>query len=309
MNAANTIQAKVHNPDVVVLRTRDHAKASESYVDVRFAYAGGTSWLGSVPYKYRRTGLDLPDDDYDGIALLVEAAYAAMSPDARAAWLADEVAFWATKSAAVTKQYFDALSDNEWKCEGHEFPSNPNFARRIQDLKEMGYTLAYERRACPVCDQTKSHQVMLALPRVGGGGYETIGQALRKRIIATLGSYDAYEARAATHLLPDHKFPEIRWDSDTLDANAESMSAAAIQQKFQLLSNQRNQQKREVCRRCFQTGKRGYPYGVKYFYSGDAGWTAEVPRSGKSAEPGCVGCGWYDLEAWRKGLNAEIVDF
>jgi hypothetical protein len=76
-----------------------------------------------------------------------------------------------------------------------------------------------------------------------------------------------------------------------------------IRQKFQLLDNQRNQQKREVCRQCFQTGKRGVLFGIKYFYKGDENWPSDVPKVGKSAEAGCVGCGWYDMAEWRKSLN------
>ena len=57
-------------------------------------------------------------------------------------------------------------------------------------------------------------------------------------------------------LIPDHKFPEIRWDADTKGENSDNMSVEEIVSKFQLLDNQRNLQKREVCRACFQTNKR-----------------------------------------------------
>lgn len=73
--------------------------------------------------------------------------------------------------------------------------------------------------------------------------------------------------------------------------------------EFQLIDNQRNQQKREVCRKCFQTNKRGTIFGIDFYYSGDVDWPENVPKTGKDAESGCIGCGWYDIQEWRKSLN------
>ena len=81
------------------------------------------------------------------------------------------------------------------------------------------------------------------------------------------------------------------------------MTDEEIIHKFQLLDNQRNQQKREVCRLCFQEGVRGSIYGIKYFYKGGEKWDANIPINGKDAEKGCEGCPWYDIEEWRKKLN------
>ena len=79
-----------------------------------------------------------------------------------------------------------------------------------------------------------------------------------------------------------------------------------MKRDFQLLTNQRNQQKREVCRSCYQTGTRGIVYGIPFYYHGDKNWDASYPTKGKKAEKGCVGCGWYDLERWRKDLIQKI---
>ena len=80
-----------------------------------------------------------------------------------------------------------------------------------------------------------------------------------------------------------------------------------IKAKFQLLTNQRNQQKREVCRNCYQTGKRGILFGIPFFYKGNENWDNNIPRTGKSAEKGCIGCGWYDIERWRNELIKLIT--
>ena len=81
------------------------------------------------------------------------------------------------------------------------------------------------------------------------------------------------------------------------------MTDAEIRQKFQLLDNQRNQQKREVCRKCAQEGIRGTIYGIKYYYKGTEKWDSSIPTLGKEAEKGCEGCPWYDIELWREKLN------
>ena len=41
------------------------------------------------------------------------------------------------KKAVETKEIFHILKDGKWHCRNCDI-SNPNFARRIQDIKEMG---------------------------------------------------------------------------------------------------------------------------------------------------------------------------
>ena len=150
--------------------------------------------------------------------------------------------------------------------------------------------------------------MLLPIDRVeiAGNGYETWSPALRKRIIRVLGGVDVYEGTPSAHLLPDHKFSEIRWDENTKAENPDDMTDDEIRAKFQLLTNQRNQQKREVCRNCFQTGKRGTIYGISYFYEGDEYWDKSIPVKGKEAEKGCVGCPWYDIQNWKEHLMKLI---
>ena len=139
-----------------------------------------------------------------------------------------------------------------------------------------------------------------------GNGYETWTPKLRRRILKVLGEVDVYEYSKNTSCLPDHKFSEIRWDGNTKTANNEDMSDLEIGEKFQLLSNQRNQQKREVCRNCFQTNKRGYPFNIKFYYQGNENWDLSIPKTGILAEEGCKGCGWYDMAKWRSALDFEL---
>ena len=86
------------------------------------------------------------------------------------------------------------------------------------------------------------------------------------------------------------------------------LTNAEILNDFQLLSNQRNQQKREVCRTCYQSGNRGKMFGINFFYHGTELWDATIPKKGKAAEKGCIGCGWYDIQKWRLALESKAKE-
>jgi len=289
--------------NITITGLRQHLKASEVYVDVVFEYPESKEkWEGSVPIEYKRTGVHA--ETIANVEEIVKGAYDAMHPDKREAWLKEQEEYWNQSDKEVTRSFFEALKDSKWKCRNCELPANPNWARRVQDIKEFGYTLATDTKMfCKNCNKNTTHIILLRIPRGAKTGYESWSPTLRKRILEVLDYHDAYEDRQYKHLLPDHKFPEIRWDEETREENPDEMSDQEIRRKFQLLTNQRNEQKREVCRNCFQTGLRGTPFGIKFFYKGSERWPDGTPKRGKDAEEGCVGCGWYDLSRWRRELN------
>ena len=288
-----------------------HRKASEEYISVVFRYDNGEVWEGWVPVEYRRTGLSVSRDP-NSEHVYLEQVYEEMDSVHREAWLRDQENFWKNQhpKSGPTKEIFDVLAQGGWKCVNCDFPQNPNWARRTQELKEYGYTLAtHANTTCEKCGKSKvSKLVLLKIPRVdgSGNGYETWSPKLRKRILAVLGNVDAFEGKKAQHLLPDHKFPEIRWDSETKTTNPDTMSDSEIRSKFQLLTNQRNQQKREVCRKCFQIGIRPSFLNIPFFYRGNELWDGSIPQKGKDAEAGCIGCPWYDIERWREELTKVL---
>jgi hypothetical protein len=287
-----------------IIDTRFHAKASERYVDVNFLYPGGVEYETSVPIEYRRTGTEIPEAEIDEYLSKVREE---VKPDNWEEWRSEQDEFWRGKPrSGTTKPFFDALVKKfDWCCVGCSLPPNPNWARRTQDIKEFGYTLSTKTSTfCRNCRKSTTQLLLLPIRRGGITGYETWNGELRTRIVRVLGSFDAFEGKKTRSegLLPDHKFPEIRWDSTTRRETLNHLTDSDILRDFQLLSNQRNQQKREVCRNCFQTGQRGTIYGIRFFYSGGDVWDARIARSGKSAEEGCVGCGWYDVEAWRREI-------
>lgn len=295
----------------IVERARKrHTKASEEYIHVRFTYPD-SEWDGWVPVEYRRTGVSIKEDDENQLNEFLNNVYIQMNPANFDAWYQSQERFWKEEkpNATTTKAFFDSLVKGGWQCVGCTLPQNPNWARRIQDLKEFGYTIATDtNRYCPKCKANKTHLILLPIQRgvADGNGYETWSPALRRRIIRVLGGIDVYECASSAHVLPDHKFSEIRWDEDTKSENPDNMTDEDILTKFQLLTNQRNQQKREVCRHCFQTGERGTIFGIPYFYEGTEHWDSSIPRKGKDAEQGCIGCPWYDIQAWREHLIQEL---
>jgi rubrerythrin len=302
------------NIKIVDSKRKKHSKASEEYVHVIFNYPNARSWDGWVPVEYRRTGVSIPEGDKEKLYSYLNKVYEQMAPSNFPAWLKEQERFWREekRNAKTTKEFFDSLVKGGWQCVKCTLPQNPNWARRIQDLKEFGYTIATDtNRYCPICKDNNTHLILLPIKRgsITGNGYETWSPALRKRIIKVLHSIDVYENSFSPHCLPDHKFSEIRWDQNTKQENPDTMSDDEIRQKFQLLTNQRNQQKREICRTCYQTGHRGIVFGIPFFYKGGPMWDPNIPQKGKEAEQGCIGCPWYDIERWRKELIRRLEKY
>ena len=149
-------------------------------------------WAGSIPIEYRRTGTNLTEDEE--VNSYIEQIYDYCNPSRYEQWMQEQQNFWADKTKAeVTKSFFDALTTFKWTCVNCQLPSNPNWARRIQDLKEMGYTIATDTaKYCAVCTKKKTHLILIPVLRGGISGYETWSPALRKKIIRLLKSYDAF---------------------------------------------------------------------------------------------------------------------
>lgn len=307
---------KTKNPNITIndQKLKVHSKATEKYIDVTFKFTKDNGlpkkqWNIWLPVEYRRTGVFLKDDLE--ISEYLEKIYSYLNDFSFDVWLKKEEKYWNTekKRAKTTREFFDALISCNWECRECSLPNNPNFARRIQDLKEMGYTIATNTNMyCPNCKKKTTHLLLIPLDRnAEGNGYETWSPKLRKRIIKVLKSYDAYAAQyRGNGLLPDHKFSEVRWDKNTKTINPDDMTDEQIKDKFQLLTNQINQKKREACRTCLLTKERQCPFGINYFYEGNRHWDSSIPERGKGAERGCIGCGWYDIEKWRQELNNQL---
>lgn len=294
---------KEYRDKITVLEIYNHTKASEVYTRVEFTYDNQV-WKGSVPIVYPRGGIDA--ETVEDIADVLQKTYDFQNPKLKETWEKEANKFWEKSNSKITLPIFQKLMVSKWECVSHLAETN-NPQRRIQDIKDKGFTLATDTKMhCSRCNKNTTHHILLRLPIGALRKYETWTPELRKKIITVLGNHDVYEDRkAGADILPDHKFPETRWDEHTSEDN-EGMSDDEIKEKFQLINNKRNEQKREACRNCFQSGKRGTIYGINYFYKGDENWPEGIPKRGKESEKGCVGCGWYDIAEWRKVLNQKL---
>lgn len=291
------LQDLLNDSNIEVSEFIENNKASEAYIRTTFIQDDGFEWKTVVPYIDRRAGLNISSEE--DLAGYLQSIKCYFSEDAMKKWKRQEQKRGLIEGS-VTPKFFKVLLS--FKEEFERLPNNPNSARRIQDIKDAGYTLASVPRGK---GQLGFSRILLPLPLHTETGYETFTPQFKARVIRLLQERNAFEARttAKKALIPDHKFSEVRWDDNTKVENSMDMTDEEIIQKFQLLDNQRNQQKREVCRQCFQNGKRGTIYGIEFFYKGNENWDITIPAKGKVAEKGCIGCPWYDIEEWRKQLN------
>lgn len=275
------IQQHLAGTNITVLEFLNNTKASEYYIRTRFVQNDGFSWTTIVPYIYRRTGLDLRSEE--DIANYLKSVKGYFTKDWMHSWVEKEKTECLNDIKNKEKKNKDRLARgkkaneivtpyvllplfNLKECNNKtDLPSNPNLQRRLQDLKDSGYTIPIVQYG-----RERTTSTLLPFPKHKEMGYETFTKQFKARVIRLLKQRNAFEARTTSSksLIPDHKFSEVRWDDETKAENLMEMTDAQIVEKFQLLDNQRNQQKREVCRKCFQEGIRGTIYGIKYFYEG-----------------------------------------
>jgi hypothetical protein len=139
-----------------------------------------------------------------------------------------------------------------------------------------------------------------------------IAASLVQKILKAYSYTDVIEQRerSAHELVIDHRFPMERWGNSE-PPHLSSMSETEIKKKFQLLkkdmSGNHNLLKSRSCERCIRTGKRGTPFGIRFWYKEGEEWPS-IHQRGAEAEEGCVGCGWYDFQTWRDALNQKLAE-
>ena len=299
---AEELTLRVDRKGVTATGFFEHSKASERYVILSVSDGDATKeWY--LPYYYRRTNVridttaELVDYVRDCVGLFSRENVASFKA---ATGKLSKTLFG--KNASVTLPIFKKLLDNCGDWVWNKQFANPNPQRRIQAIKETGFTLATK------IEGRKTYHSLLPFDIVKAPTYEVISSKARRAIFKALGGIDAYSGKPASlSALPDHKFPEIRWSAGVEESN-EGLSEEAMRVKFQLVPERINQEKREVCRTCFQSGIRGKLNGIDYFYHGDERWPANVPTVGPAAKVGCHGCFWFDMAEWRKSLNRLVKE-
>ncbi|WP_414577057.1 restriction endonuclease [Anabaena sp. CCY 9402-a] len=223
------------------------------------------------------------------------------------------------KTAPTQLKVFNLLSDQKWHCRKHEGKAiaSEQYAGGggIKGLKRgsqkrAGLVIETEYKYCEVCcKKTKCDRWTGEIQSANSAS--NIPDSLAQRILQVYSYTDVIEQRKREQhgLVIDHRFPMERWGANE-PPHLKSMSDDAIKQKFQLLkkdtSGNHNLLKSRSCERCIKTGKRGTPFGIRFWYQGDENWPS-VHQRGAEAEEGCVGCGWYDFETWRNALNQKLA--
>lgn len=220
-----------------------------------------------------------------------------------------------------TKTYlvFKVLKDKQWHCRECEYThtgiTQIAGGAGIQGLQRgnrsrNGIEINSAYHLCVKCDKTTRHDRWtgnFVLPLTQGN----MPKKLAERVVKVLNSRDIIELteRPANQLTIDHKLPMIRWNEEqkTTQTSYEKMTDDDIIRHFQLLkksngSVSHNLLKSRSCEICWKTGKRGTPFGVNFYYKGNKNWSGKDKKDAK----GCVGCGWYDFDTWRKELNKKL---
>jgi hypothetical protein len=222
------------------------------------------------------------------------------------------------KNADLQSKVFELLSDQKWHCRTHEGKpiGSDQYAGSggIKGLKRgnknrSGLVIETKKEYCEVCQKKTSWDRWLG-ERQEANAPSNIPSILVEKILQVYSYTDVIEQRQREkhELVIDHRFTMERWGKSEAP-HLTSMSETEIRKKFQLLkkdaSGNHNLLKSRSCERCIKTGKRGTPFGIKFWYQSGEDWPSQHQR-GDEAEEGCIGCGWYDFETWRNALNQKL---
>lgn len=209
----------------------------------------------------------------------------------------------------TTSHYdWEILKDLKWHCTKCELKSGQ--AKTWQVWRQNGIQLDtdekgnfYKIQECTKCNSITVHRKLKSLQMLEETKVRSgISQYLARRVKEIYNNEEAVYLRQMPpkELEVDHKFPQVRWNSDE-EENKPTMSEAEIRAKFILLTRSNNLLKSRYCEKCFKTNKRGSFPGINFWYDGDENWIGD-----QHDEKGCTGCFWYDPYEWRKKLN-ELV--
>ncbi len=223
------------------------------------------------------------------------------------------------KSGTKVYMVYLVLKDQLWHCRECEYDhvqsSQIAGGSGIQGLQRGthsrdGMEIHSERRHCDTCNRstTQDRWTGVLKPAVPS---TSIPRAFAKRVQSVIGLRDVVEMtrRPPSQLTIDHKLPMIRWNEQTRvsQTNYSEMTDQDIRDRFQMLKSSNgsvshNLLKSRSCETCYETGERGTPFGIVFFYAGNGTWQPEA----KDDPEGCVGCGWYDFAVWRDELNTAL---
>lgn len=223
------------------------------------------------------------------------------------------------REGSTQSKVFNLLKDKQWHCREHEGKkiASGQYAGGggIQGLQRgsgqrLGLEIEQKNEFCLICNKRTRWDRWTGDTKAANFA-SNIPAKLAERILSEYNYTDEIEqrVRAKHELIIDHRFPMERWGQGE-ESNSPTMTNEDIRFKFQLLkkdgSGNHNLLKSRACERCIETGKRGTPFGINYWYQGGENWDISIPARGFDAEKGCHGCGWYDFQQWRLSLNQTL---
>lgn len=185
----------------------------------------------------------------------------------------------------------------KWTCSLHTTGSNQP-AAIFREAKKLGYEfeeVSANRWAktsfCPVCGQDTTHYKLLSVnPTLTKQVRLTIDKKSRERTLRILGGTDAFTGASISSTPEiDHKVPWTRLDEDI---DIRNLTDSEIKEHFQLLTREHNLLKDRMCAKCKICSQRPPFFGINFWYKGDSIYRGS-----------CVGCGYYDGNAWREAAN------
>lgn len=93
------------NIEIVEETRKEHSKASEEYLHVKFFYSDAT-WDGWVPVEYRRTGVSIKPEETDKLAAYLNTVYEQMNPAHFQRWKEKQDKFWKEEKSHDNEGFF-----------------------------------------------------------------------------------------------------------------------------------------------------------------------------------------------------------
>lgn len=295
------------------------SKMPDIFLEVEFTYPRTPIWTTYIPIFEKYQGINFTESPTEDVVDYIVECYNNMAPSNASIWNSEENQYWNEHQRAnKAKPLFDVINREnqyhltQWLCRQCTDTSqvNSQAASRIRALKQThGYHIATKDFNCAVCGEITTHDFLMRIPRMAGNSNRryTLSNSLRRRIKRlfnyTDACYDEQFSEDSRNLTIDHKFPSTRWAAGE-NPNFASMSDEDIRGKFQLLTQQTNLQKERFCSKCLNEGIRGNFFGIKWYSEGDENWRG----ANNSDELGCLGCPWYDFEAWKQSFNEYLAN-
>ena len=216
------------------------------------------------------------------------------------------------KKDSIQYEDFNTMSDLKWHCVKCELKSAQAKTWQIW-RQEKGIQLEQDENGnyfkkifCEHCNKNTVHRKLKSLEILKDTKARfSINAAIAKKIKLLYDNEEAVLLRKLSdnELEIDHKFPQIRWNSDEI--NFLKYTDEELKDKFILLNRNNNLLKSRYCEKCVKNGIRGSFPGINFWYEGDSSWRGK----NKNDQNGCVGCFWYDPYKWREELQKLINKF